>query len=71
MSPVVNVHEGLVAHHEGSNDLQGWNLQGEIEGGDEADRTVRPPHPVTHLPSVIPRHSERPRRESHLHIHLS
>jgi hypothetical protein len=58
--------QGLVAHDEGADDLQPRDLQGEVEGRDEAHRAIRPPHAVAHLPRVVARHPERPRREPRL-----
>jgi hypothetical protein len=41
---VVDVQQGLVAHVEGPHELKDRNFQGKVEGGDEADGSIRPPN---------------------------
>ena len=47
--------QGLVAHEEGTHNLQGWDLKGEVKGGDEAHRAEGPPVPIALLAWVVPR----------------
>ncbi len=47
--------QGLVAHEEGTHNLQGWDLKGEVEGGDEAHRAEGPPVSIALLAGVVPR----------------
>ena len=52
-SPVIHMHQGLVAHEEGAHKLQCRDLQGEVEGRDEAHRAPWPAHAMAHLPCVV------------------
>lgn len=47
------MHQGLVAHEQGTHELEGGDLQGEVEGGDDCDRAIWPPKPVAGLTSVV------------------
>ena len=47
------MQKGLVAHEQGPHQLEGWDLQGEVEGGDEAHGTKGPSVPVALLPSMV------------------
>mmetsp|Transcript_22759 Transcript_22759/g.63199 ORF Transcript_22759/g.63199 Transcript_22759/m.63199 type:complete len:224 (+) Transcript_22759:1204-1875(+) len=62
----VDVQEDLVAHVEGTHQLQDRDLEGEVEGRDERHRAKWPPHAVAHLPRVIPSNREATGEESHL-----
>ena len=53
--PVVYMKQRLVAHEEGAHNLQGWDLKGEVKGGDEAHRAEGPPVPIALLAWVVPR----------------
>ena len=68
-APVVDVEEGLVAHEEGPHDLQGGDLQGEVEGGDEPHRAEGPPVPIALLAGMVPRLPKGPGCKAHLHSH--
>ena len=49
------MEEGPVAHEQGTRKLQGWDLQREVEGGDEAHRPEREAIAVAVLARVVPR----------------
>ena len=66
MAPVVHMQQGLVAHEEGPHELQGGNLQREVEGGDQAHRPERPPVAVALLACVITRNAKRLGGKPHL-----
>lgn len=63
---MVDVEEGLVAHEEGPHDLQGGDLQGEVEGGDEPHRAEGPPVPIALLAGMVPRLAKGPGCKTHL-----
>mmetsp|Transcript_2466 Transcript_2466/g.7399 ORF Transcript_2466/g.7399 Transcript_2466/m.7399 type:complete len:215 (-) Transcript_2466:310-954(-) len=64
--PSINVYDGLVAHVQGAHQLQGRNLQWEVERGDQPHRPEGPPVAVALLSRVVPRHTEGARQEAHL-----
>ena len=53
--PMVYMHEGLVAHEQGSHDLKGGDLKGEVKGGDEGHRAEGPPVAVALLTGMVTR----------------
>lgn len=50
---MVYMHEGLVAHEQGSHDLKGGDLKGEVEGGDEGHGAEGPPVAVALLTGMV------------------
>jgi hypothetical protein len=65
---VVNVHQGFVAHVERPHQLQGRDLQGEVEGSDQGHRAVRPAQAVGGLAGVVAGDAEAARQETHLRV---
>ena len=65
--PAVHMEQGLVAHEQGASKLQGWDLQREVEGGDQADRAKGEPVAVAVLARVVPGNAGRPGCEAYLH----
>ncbi len=51
--PVVHMRKGLVAHEEGAHDLEGRDLQWEVEGSDERHWAKWPPVAVALLPCMV------------------
>ena len=47
------MQQGLVAHEQGSHELKGRNLQGEVERGDEAHRAEGPSVAIALLPWMV------------------
>ena len=50
---MVHMQQGLVAHEEGSHDLEGRDFQGEVERGDEPHRAEGPSVAIALLPRVV------------------
>lgn len=52
--PLVHVQQGLVPHVERTHELQGWDLEREVEGCDDGDRAEWEPVAGAGLPRVVP-----------------
>mmetsp|Transcript_17083 Transcript_17083/g.41350 ORF Transcript_17083/g.41350 Transcript_17083/m.41350 type:complete len:310 (-) Transcript_17083:115-1044(-) len=63
---VVDLEDRLVAHVERSHQLQHWDLEREVEGGNDRHWAIGPAVALRHLSLVIAGHSKRARQESHL-----
>ena len=63
---MIHMHQGFVPHEQCTHDLQGWNLQWEVEGCDQCHGPVWPSHTMTGLTHVVTRVAETPSKEANL-----
>eukprot|EP00878_Enallax_costatus_P040272 GHUV01046372.1.p1 GENE.GHUV01046372.1~~GHUV01046372.1.p1 ORF type:complete len:119 (+),score=12.14 GHUV01046372.1:323-679(+) len=64
--PVVHMHQWFIPHEQRTHNLQGWNLQWEVEWCNECHGPVWPPHTLTGLTHVVTGVAETPGKESDL-----